>query len=291
MKAQMTFEEYLEQEGLARSTVKSYMYVMDHFLVIHPQADEYKYRDILNHLEKETKDYKNSETKGRILGAIKRYYDYLIVIGKRQDHPCRTLFIRANRNRGVIHTDLFSSGELAMLMHREERYAALKLKNQVLCSLLIYQGLATGEILRMKVQDVDLDKGTIYVRGSRKTTSRHLEIHPKQYRIFDRYIFDSRPELLQCETDQLLIGKLGTPITVDDVTYIVSTFKPLFPDRNLNPKTIRQSVIANWLNEKGLPVEQVQLLAGHKWVSTTIRYKHEPPNEQRELINKFHPLG
>ncbi|MEO6882419.1 MAG: hypothetical protein ABI199_00190 [Bacteroidia bacterium] len=67
-------------------------------------------------------------------------------------------------------------------------------------------------------------------------------------------------------------------------------YKPLFPDRNLNTKTIRQSVIANWLNEKKIPLEQVQLLAGHRWTSSTERYKQNNLNEQRTLINKWFPL-
>jgi integrase/recombinase XerD len=78
---------------------------------------------------------------------------------------------------------------------------------------------------------------------------------------------------------------------VDDINYLVSTFKGLFPDRNLNPKTIRQSVIANWLNEKKLALEQVQLMAGHRWISSTDKYRCVPMDQERELMNKFHPLG
>ncbi|HET6228028.1 MAG TPA: site-specific integrase, partial [Bacteroidia bacterium] len=168
---------------------------------------------------------------------------------------------------------------------------ALKLKNQVLVSLIVYQGLVSGEIVALKVNHIDLDKGRLFIKESRTLAKRHLELHPKQYRLMDRYIQESRKELLSTQTDQLLVGKLGTPITTEDVHYIVSTFKPLFPDRNLTPSIIRQSVIANWLNEKKLPLEQVQLMAGHKWISTTAKYRQSSMEEQRTLINKFHPMG
>jgi site-specific recombinase XerD len=87
-----------------------------------------------------------------------------------------------------------------------------------------------------------------------------------------------------------VLGKLGNRITVDDVHYIVSTAKGLFPDRNLTPATIRQSVIANWLNEKKLPLEQVQLMAGQKWVSTTLKYRQVNLEEQREMMNRWFPI-
>ncbi len=108
---------------------------------------------------------------------------------------------------------------------------------------------------------------------------------------FVALINETRKKLISTKTDKLLVGKLGRPLTVDDVNYMVSTYKPLFPDRNLNALTIRMSVISNWLNEKHFPLEQVQLMAGHRWISTTARYRYTPIEEQREMINRFHPLN
>ncbi len=87
-------------------------------------------------------------------------------------------------------------------------------------------------------------------------------MRPKQYRILDNYINDGHKKLLREPTDLLLLGKLGTQLTVDDIHYLVCTFKGLYPDRNLTPTTIRKSVIANWLNENKIPLEQVQIMSG-----------------------------
>lgn len=54
--------------------------------------------------------------------------------------------------------------------------------------------------------------------------------------------------------------------------------------------TIRQSVISNLLNEKKMPQEDVQLFAGHRWTSSTEKYRRKDINEQRVLINRWHPL-
>lgn len=113
---------------------------------------------------------------------------------------------------------------------------------------------------------------------------------PKQYRILDRYINENRKDLIRDKTEALVIGKLGTALTADDIHYLVSTYKMLFPDRNLTPATIRQSVVSNWLNEKKLPLEQVQLLAGHRWISSTAKYRQHNMEQQRELMNKWFPV-
>mgnify|MGYP003587741766 FL=1 len=97
--------------------------------------------------------------------------------------------------------------------------------------------------------------------------------------------------MLRSATDKLIITKLGKPIAVNSIHAMVEPLKSLFPDKKLNPKTIRMSVICNWLNEKRLPLEHVQELAGHKWPGTTEKYFKVDSLQQRELINKFFPIN
>jgi integrase/recombinase XerD len=281
---------YLQRMGHSKQTIRSYVYGIKNFLNLNPDASGYNFKEVLQYISEKGKDFNCLGTRNTLLAPVKKYYDYLLDIGFRNDHPCRTLYLKIRKRKDIIHQDLFTSAELEMLMEREERYEMLRLKNHALISLLIYQGLAAGEVENIKVDHIDFDKGSLFVRESRKFTRRHLDLYPRQYRIFDRYINEVRKQIIKTETDSLLVGKLGTPITVDDINYLISTFKPLFPERNLNPTTIRQSVISNWLNEKRIPLEQVQLMAGHRWISATTKYLHTPITEQRELINKFHPL-
>lgn len=287
----MTFEDYLYKFGHTPKTVKSYLFANKIFMTDNPNPEEFKYKDIVEYLNKKVSDYANSNTKVYILNGMKKYYDYLLETGRREDHPCRNFFVRNQRNKQVIHQDLFSTHELEMMLEREERYADLQQRNQVVISLLIYQGLHSREISNLNLSNVDLDSGTIFIRATPKVSQRHLEITNKQYRLFDRYLNEGRKALLRDDNQAFVLGKLGTRMSVDDIHYLVSTFKGLFPDRNLTPANIRQSVIANWLNEKKLPLEQVQLLSGQKWISTTIKYKQVNVDEQRKLMNRFHPLG
>jgi integrase/recombinase XerD len=287
----ITFKEFLVRQGHTKQSVKTYDYTVSVFLQKHPNANKYQYKDIVEYFgeSKTHTSYRNT-----LLAAIKRYYDYLIEIEVRTDHPCIRLFLKGNKRlKQVITHDLFTGAELELLMNRTERYKDLKFKNQVIVSLLIYQGLTSGEIVNLKTTNIDLDNGTLFIQGSSKLSTRTLQLQLNQYRLFETYLNVTRGNLQRGKTSNstLLLGKLGTPITVDDINYLIETFKPIFPDRNLNTKTIRQSVIANWINEKKIPLEQVQLLAGHKWISSTTPYKQTSIDEQRELVNRFHPLG
>jgi integrase/recombinase XerD len=287
-----TFRQYLESFNLADSTIDNYINLADAFLTANPDATKYSYKDVLNYItEKLKQKAKPTTVKASLLAAIKKYYDYLIEIGIRNDHPCRTLTLKNKSNKQVIHQDLFSAEELELILEREERYEQQITKNKLISSLLIYQGLTVGEIIRLKVQHIDLDKALIYVKESRYQSRRYLEIQPKQYPLLEKYIREERKKRLKEETDILILGIRGTRIKELEIWRLIDSFKYLFPQRHLTAGTVRQSVISNWLNEKKIPLEQVQLMAGHKWISTTAKYRFTSIDEQRELVNKFHPLS
>lgn len=284
------FLQYLNKMGHTNQTIRSYLYGYNNFLISNPQAETYKLKDVIRYLNEKRGNNPLSQIAVNMLPSIKKFYDFLIDAGLRNDHPCRKLILKQNIPNGIIQQDLFTSIELNLMTKRHERYEVLKTKNQLIISFLIYQGLTAGEIESLNVNHIDLDNGTIYINGTRMLSRGHLDIHPRQFNLIINYLNKLRKEVIKVKSDALIIGKLGTPIKVDDINYLVSTFKPLFPERNLNAKTIRQSVIANWLNEKKIPVDIVQLMAGHKYISSTLKYKFNPIEEGRDLINRFHPL-
>lgn len=284
-----TLEMYLK-EVLTIKTAESYLYTINHFVNTNPKSKRYNYKDVVNYMDEVNKKQSNPQYRIRILSAIKRYYDYLIITGQRSDHPCKKLNIKSVNNQAIQTQDLFSSSELQLLLHRENRYWFLENRNNVLISLLVYQGLTSEEIKNLDVKDVDLDNGTIYVKASTSQNRRTLELQNKQMIVFSNYIEQVRPKILMMQTDKLILSKLGKPISVDGIHSVIEPLKSLFPTKNLNPRTIRMSVICNWLNEKSIPLEHVQELAGHKWPGTTEKYIKVDANAERELINRFFPI-
>lgn len=285
----LTLENFLLQD-YSGQTVKSYLFAINHFLKMNPKAKRYKYNNIVQYMEEINEQQSNGKYRVVILSAIKKYYDYLVMSDYRTDHPCKRLNIKVNSNQAIQVQDLFSSEELQLLMTRENRYQNLDTRNNVLLSLLIYQGLTSDEIIRLDVKNIDLDAGTIYIKASTNLSSRKLPLLSKQIILFSKYINEVRPKMLRSKTDKLIISKLGKFITVDSVHAMIEPLKALFPDKNLNPKTIRMSVICNWLNEQKLALEHVQASAGHKWPGTTEKYVKVDSLQQRELINKFFPI-
>jgi site-specific recombinase XerD len=284
-----TLHDYLKSLKHTQSTIKSYLFIISRYLKEHPQANRYDYKDIMDYFKSFLLNMDERPGMALLQSGIKKYYDYLIHIGQINKHPCRSICIK-QRRKNVIHVDLFSQFELERLLRRHERYAVLKHRNRLLISLLIYQGLTSSEIAKLKVKDINVDRSLVKIVASATNSGRKLELKPIQLDLLDKYLNKSRKYLQRQNQEALLLNKLGNPMTVDDIHYLIETYKYLYPDRKLTPQTIRQSVIANWLNKYHIPLEDAQLLAGHKRPSATLKYKQANMQQAVETLNRFHPL-
>lgn len=287
--------ETLEQFIYSRHTkqsAKTYLFNLEYYLAIHPNARNYKYKDIVDVVIELQSRYPNPRTRNGILSAIKRYYDYLIATKQRNDHPCKNFRIKGDRNkRSQVHfQDLFSPAEMEQLLDRPNRYENLRLRNKIIISFLIYQGMVSENIVRLTLSDIDLDKGTVYIKAGAKLSRRTLQLTRLQREYIQEYIHSVRKKIIKVNSDRLLIAQRGEPETVDGINRMLIPLRSTTPGKVLNPQTIRMSVIANWLNVNKYKLEDVQLMAGHHWPSSTFRYKRQDINEQREKINKWHPL-
>ncbi len=283
----MTFKEYLNENNTP-STAKRYFRDVEIYTdaVGEKSALNSSYQDIMDYVSELRKQYKPQMIKV-VLAGLKKYYQYLVQEGKRNDNPCKNIFLKDKRKEIQLQ-DLFSTKELEFLMEREERYGILEIRNKVVLSLLIYQALPVGSMVSLQLKDIDLEKGEIYIKSNNTTNARTLSLKTNQILLFHKYIEEIRPQLLKRKSQSFIITKLGSPEKGDGINYVVSTFQSFYPDRKLNPKTIRQSVIHNLLKE-GKDLRLVQYFAGHKYPSSTERYKSSDVDVLKEWVEKYHP--
>jgi len=288
----MTLETYLCQK-LSPKTVKLYLRDIDIYLheTSEKKAKKATWPDIMGYVGHLRGRYQNARTITRILYAIKAYYNWLIETGAREGHPCRSIKLMDAKGAPLQLQGLFKPEELEGLLHRAERFNTTGLKNQVIISLLIYQGVTTGEILRLETFDIDLGAGNINIKPTRKLNGRTLPLKLTQVMLFYKYLNETRPKLSKDNTNETFLTNLrGSPITSDNIQYLIETMQNRSPGRKLNPQTIRMSVIHNML-KAGHDLRMVQVFAGHKKISSTERYQPSASEALKTAVNKYHPLG
>lgn len=256
---------------------------------------EATYADVLQYLEDQRIIYKNPQTVATILHAVKAYYAWLLETDQREDHPCQALQLKDKVPPRPLST-LFSRAELQTLLQRTERYGLLAARNRLILSLLITQALTVGELVRLSFEHLNQAARTLTVLPSRMLNGRQLPLSEEQLPMLEQYLGHDRLQLSARgisngnNTSSLLLTYRGQPEQGENIHYLVSTFQSAFPDRRLNPRIIRQSVLASML-AGGYDLRYVQVFAGHKHLSSTQRYLPTTDQVLWEQIQQHHPLA
>ena len=282
---------YLQQH-YSPETAKAYQREIEIYLSNCKAAEKAVYKDITDYIGLLRTRYKKPATISRIVSSIKVYYDWLCSEGIRNDNPTKAIKLRDRRTRDIQLQDLFIAEELEQLLNRKERYLNLETRNKVLISLLIYQALYPQEMEAVNVTDINLQEGNIYIKATPKTNSRTLQLKPNQILLFQEYITVVRSMLLNGnQSNALLVSIRGEPMSGEDITkHVKRSFKHVYAGRKVNAQTIRQSVITNLLKQ-GHDISVVQAFAGHKYPSSTERYKQNEIETLQAAVNKYHPFN
>jgi len=310
-----SFERYLQSRGLGRATIKCYSREAMEFIVWcdmqNIEVENCSQTEITGYLKHLQDKGQQNKTRNINLNILKHFFDWQIQAGQRVDNPAKHIKIRGAKNR--ILYPIFSKQELESLYHNYEiptdehkksncnwfgNYRLSRGRNKAVISLMIYQGLCTDEVNRLRVKDIKLKEGTVFIAGTRKSNERLLDLKPHQIMELMEYQLTIRNELQQLLPNQTELYFLPAPsagkktITDNDGINIWKRLSGEIRNTNkkfINFKQVRTSVIMHWLKQYNL--RQVQYMAGHRYISSTESYLANQMEDLQADIEQFHPIG
>lgn len=302
-----TFKKYLESIALSKSTITHYnTYVLDFISWLdkdHTEIENVTTKELTAYLQKLQKQGLQNKTKAIRINCLKHYFNWQIQYNKRNDNPAKHIKIRGSKTK-KLH-DIFTITELEKLYNdytipseddkRNNRnwwqeHLLTRKRNKVALGLLIYQGLTTAEIDKLTENDLQLREGKLFIKGSKKSNERTLELKSHQIMEVMEYQLKTRLALLkiaQKETNQLFISKGKNTHSNNNWKRLSQVIKAQTP-KFINFKQVRASVITHWLGMYNL--RQVQYMVGHKYVSSTESYLVNRLEDLQNDIDKYHPI-
>lgn len=316
------FIYYLQSKNHSTTTQKAYLRNVNLFLEwYNKDVINCTKKDVLKYLEYlQNKKQQDNITRRNALIAISHYFTFLHKNEEVTSNPTALIKIRGTHKRQLYK--IYTAEELTQLYdnyyhnfirnfdalcyapilggiqtNQIEQTFLARQRNYIMLGLLVYQGLATNELQRITINDIDTNKGTIKISSSKKSNARTLQLKASQIGAIINYIENIRPKFFVfCEERESLFFALPeSSKQKTNATNLMHTLKPLTKqvksiDKNLlNFKQIRASVITQWLKIEGL--RKTQYLAGHRYISTTEKYL---PNNLDGLIDdiaKFNPFN
>ena len=286
-------DDYLEflkyQKNYSDYTITSYENdITEFFNYINSEGLNYKnieYSDIRFYLMylKEKED--NNSSIDRKLSALRGFYKYLV-------------------NEGIVHNNVFSLvngpkkskklpryfdyNELEEMFLIPDTNTALGQRDLLLLEMLYATGCRVGELVSIKVKDIDFNRRTILIIG-KGNKERYLNYGEYCEDILKKYLKDGYLSLNINKSEFLFLNKNGGVLTERGVRFILDKIiKQTGINKNISPHMIRHSFATHLLNE-GCDLLTVQKLLGHESIKATQIYTHVTTDRLKEVYYHSFP--
>ena len=252
--------------------------------------------EVLKIIEIQKKKYINQVVNSH-LHSLEQYYFYLIAIGKRKTHPIKNFRIKTPKPKLI--TSFLTEKELVEIYEnfpKTGHFAGIfdfyAKRNKVMLGLMVFQGLESGTLKALEINDINLEKGIVNVPSTteHKLNPRKLTLESIQIIALQDYINNTRNEIIEHNKSPENTTKLF-PQSVQNKGCAMtrSILKKVQKEFKINSlKQIRDSRIALWLKQYN--IREVQYKSGYKKFASLEKYNQTALESLQEALAKYHPF-
>jgi integrase/recombinase XerD len=285
------FLNYLAVEkGLSRNTLESYERdLRKYFTFMEKKApDDLKQQDVLDFLSHLSEEGMAVPSSARSLSAIRGFHKYLLTDSLTTADP--TVNIDSPRGWTRLPKTL-SSSDVETLLNQPDLTTTLGIRDKAMLEVLYAAGLRVSELVGLRLQDVNLERGFIVVAG-KGSKERAVPLGEVASDRLKEYLDRARPLLLKGQaSDAVFVSSRRRQITRQMFWERIKHYvRKAGITRNVSPHTLRHS-FATHLLDNGADLRAVQAMLGHSDISTTQIYTHVSRERLKRIHEKYHPRG
>jgi integrase/recombinase XerC len=177
----------------------------------------------------------------------------------------------------------------------------LDLRDRAILEVLYATGVRVGELVRLRIRDINLEEKTVRIRGKGKK-ERMVLLGEPAIEALEAYLAN-RTRFIETlpttsvqpfpskdtEKDPLFLNYKGEPLTDQSVRSILKKYVQRSAlSKQITPHSLRHT-FATHLLDSGADLRAIQELLGHESLSTTQKYMHVSMSKLMEVYNKTHP--
>lgn len=285
------YKDYLKyQKNYSLYTVENYCSDIEQFLdYIKAENIDFKrveYSDLRFYLMY-LKDEKceNNSSIDRKLSALRGFYKFLANEGVIQNN---VFSLMSGLKKEKKLPRYFEYNELEELFNVSDLKTPLGQRDRLILEMLYGTGVRVGELVAIKVSDIDLGSRTILILG-KGNKERRVTYGEYCDEILKLYLNDGYQRLNIKNTLYLFLNNRGEVITERGVRYVLDQIiKNTSLNKSISPHVLRHSFATHLLNE-GCDLLTVQKLLGHESISATQIYTHLTTDRLKEVYYNSFP--
>jgi integrase/recombinase XerD len=234
------------------------------------------------------------QTQGKRLISVRAFFQWMA----RQHHllynPASELELPRQQQRLPRH--ILSVAEVEQVLNACDTTEPLGLRDRAMLETLYSTGMRRAELTGLRADDLDLNRGTVFVRQGKGAKDRVVPIGERACRWVERYLFQVRPDLVDVDDDgTLFLAKHGEGMQAKQLSVIVRNAigranLERFADTHPNAAChLLRHACATHMLENGADIRYIQALLGHADLSTTEVYTRVSIQQLKAVHEKTHP--
>ncbi|WP_449074353.1 tyrosine-type recombinase/integrase [Ruminococcus sp.] len=207
--------------------------------------------------------------------AVRVFYRYLYFEDIIDININKLKLIKADKEVIMPLTD----NEVKLLLNSFEPLTFLGERDKLMCMLMLDCGLRRGEVVNLKLSDIDKSKRTMIING-KGSKQRIVPFGKTVKNQLMRYLAlrTEKP----CYSDSLFLTVEREPITANTIKMLFQRLKSSSGISRLYPHLLRHTFATNYILQGG-NLEVLRVLLGHSSISITQIYIHLAA--QMQLVN------
>jgi integrase/recombinase XerD len=234
------------------------------------------------------------QTQAKRLISVRAFFQWMA----RQHHllynPASELELPKQQQRLPRH--ILSVAEVEQVLNACDTSEPLGLRDRAMLETLYSTGMRRAELTGLRADDLDVNRGTVFVRLGKGAKDRVVPIGERACRWIERYLFQVRPDLVDVDDDgTLFLAKHGQGMQAKQLSVIVRSAigranLERFADTHPNAAChLLRHACATHMLENGADIRYIQALLGHADLSTTEVYTRVSIQQLKAVHEKTHP--
>ena len=221
------------------------------------------------------------------LASIKLWFKWLTRAHHILANPAADLDLPRSPKR--LPGRILSSQEVEAVLREADPSTAQGLRDRTLLELLYATGVRRSEVASLGLYDPDLLRGVLWVRHGKGNRQRVVPLGTRAIAWLEKYLTQSRPELLAADTQALFISDYGLPMRADQIADKVRRYMDFAGIHKGGATHLLRHACATHMLEGGADIRFIQAMLGHTSLETTEIYTHVSIDKLIEVHRATHP--
>jgi len=219
--------------------------------------------------------------------TLRTFFNWCLREGYLQDSPMRTVKApRLPKKLIKVLTDK-EIGELLFVIKQNK--GGVGKRDLVIVGFLLDTGVRSGELVRLKLGDLNLDGSYARIERAKGKKDRIVPLGASLCQLLWKYIHRWRPKPFSPVVENVFLTQQGTPMKISSLDRTIKRYGKRVGIPRLNPYLLRHTFATLYLRTCG-DVEALRKIMGHESIQTTQRYCWLLPTDLVAKHRLYSPL-